>query len=456
MTAGITLVIVVAAAYLAARVAFDWLARRFLIVSGAEYVVLGILLGPQGFGLVDNDALRSFAPITLLALGWIGAIIGTGFYLPALVAVRGIVYRLAFVESILTLLTIFGLMMAALYLVGIPQELAWIPALGLAAIGTASTSTAADVVSREIGPGRPLVGQLRVSTRVNALVAVLVLGVILSIHHGDPGVLSRPITPTEWMVITIGVGVLGGSMFYLFLGNEEQQDRLIIALGGAVVLVSGAAEYLGLSPLVAGLFFGAILTNTADNRDEITRVLESVERPLYFLLLVVAGATWVPSREPWAFAVVALFLYSLYPILRNTWTGVRDASPDAVAAVALFRSARAVGNLGGARLAARANGVLDRLGKDWGLGLLGQGGLALALCINYTFQEAAILQDVVFTGAIASVLLTDFLSARLMHAAVLAAEESAPGPLAESELTGGFDAERDERHPATPIPGGIH
>ena len=31
-------------------------------------------------------------------------------------------------------------------------------------------------------------------------------------------------------------------------------------------------------------------------------------------------------------AVVALFLYSLYPILRNTYTGVRDASPEAVAA----------------------------------------------------------------------------------------------------------------------------
>ena len=31
-------------------------------------------------------------------------------------------------------------------------------------------------------------------------------------------------------------------------------------------------------------------------------------------------------------AVVALFLYSLYPILRNTWTGVRDAAPEAVAA----------------------------------------------------------------------------------------------------------------------------
>src|SRR5213075_2290221 len=31
-------------------------------------------------------------------------------------------------------------------------------------------------------------------------------------------------------------------------------------------------------------------------------------------------------------ALVALFLYSLYPILRNTYSGVRDAAPDAVEA----------------------------------------------------------------------------------------------------------------------------
>jgi osmoprotectant transport system permease protein len=40
-------------------------------------------------------------------------------------------------------------------------------------------------------------------------------------------------------------------------------------------------------------------------------------------------------------ALVALFLYSLYPIVRNTYTGVRDAAPDAVA------SARALGMTGG-------------------------------------------------------------------------------------------------------------
>jgi osmoprotectant transport system permease protein len=40
-------------------------------------------------------------------------------------------------------------------------------------------------------------------------------------------------------------------------------------------------------------------------------------------------------------ALVALFLYSLYPILRNTYTGVRDAAPEAVAA------ARALGMTSG-------------------------------------------------------------------------------------------------------------
>jgi osmoprotectant transport system permease protein len=42
-------------------------------------------------------------------------------------------------------------------------------------------------------------------------------------------------------------------------------------------------------------------------------------------------------------ALVALFLYSLYPILRNTYTGVRDAAPDAVgAALALGMTPRQI------------------------------------------------------------------------------------------------------------------
>jgi len=401
VSVGIALVLVVAAAFLAARVAFDWLARRYLIVSGAEYVVLGILLGPQVSGLLGSNALRSAAPITTLALGWMGAIVGAHFYLADLVKVRGITYRLAFVESLLTLTTVSALVIVAIaWWLDVPYGTVWVPAVALGAIGTASASAGVAVMARRLGEDRPLVAQLRVSTVVNAFVAIVAFGLIVSIHHPDPHVISRPITPTEWMVITIAVGTVGGALFYLFLGGETHGDRLVISLGGAVVVVSGAATYLGLSPLVAGLFFGAMLANTAERRDEIVGLLESVERPLYFVLLVIAGATWRPPGDPSALAVVVLFI-----------------------------AARAAGKIGGARLAARANGVLPVMGPDWGRGLLGQGDLALAIAINYLYQSDAAVPDVVFTGAIVSVLLTDVMSARLSESVVVAAADRAAAPV---------------------------
>jgi len=85
MSSGLILILAVAIAYLAARVAFDWLARRFLIVSGAEYLLLGILLGPQVAGALSAETLAAFAPLTTLSLGWIGAIVGMQFFLPGLV-----------------------------------------------------------------------------------------------------------------------------------------------------------------------------------------------------------------------------------------------------------------------------------------------------------------------------------------------------------------------------------
>jgi hypothetical protein len=93
MSTGLLLVIIVVVAYFAAHVIFDWLGRRLLIVSGAEYLVLGILLGPHVSGIVSPQVVESFAPVTALALGWMGAIIGSRFVIAQMVRVRGVIYR---------------------------------------------------------------------------------------------------------------------------------------------------------------------------------------------------------------------------------------------------------------------------------------------------------------------------------------------------------------------------
>lgn len=391
MSDALILVLVVAASYLAARVAFEWLARRFVIVSGAEYLLLGILLGPQVSGILSRDTVESFAPIATLSLGWMAALLGAQLVLPRLVRIPAVLYRVALVESLMTLSFVGGLLTVALWL-GFDVTLgeAVVAATTLGSVAVASASAGVAIVARQLGRQSPVVRQLEVSTGVNAVIAVVASGILFAIIHPTPRTVARPLTPTEWAVVTIAIGVVGGALFHLFLGTERKVDRHFISLAGALILVSGAATYLRLSPLLAAICFGAVLANTTRNRAEIIAALERVERPLYFALLVLAGAAWLPSVRTWVLTVL------------------------------LFLLARVAAKIGAGRLAARWNGMLPALGPHWGRGLLGQGGIALAVALSYLYQDEVPLPNLVFTAAVASVLLTDVMSARFVRSLVLA------------------------------------
>ena len=408
MSEGLILVLVVAASYLAARVAFEWLARRFLIVSGAEYLLLGILLGPQVSGILSPDAVESFAPITSLGLGWMGALIGAQLVLPRMVRTAAVLYRVAIVESALTFAFTTALMTVGIWATfDIAPRAALIAAIGLGAVATASATAGVAVVARQLGRRSPVVQQLEVASATNAVFGILVSGLLFAIVHPDPNaaVIGRPLTPTEWAVITMTIGVVGGALFHLFVGEERKVDRLFISLAGAVILVSGAATYVRVSPLLAAACFGFVLANTTRSRAQITIALERIERPLYFALLVLAGATWRPSVRDW------------------------------VVLVLLFLLVRIAAKIGAARLAARWNGMLPALGPHWGRGLLGQGGLALAIALSYLYQEDVPLANLVFTAAVASVLLTDILSARFVHSLIYVDVEPVVAGVKEPEPT---------------------
>jgi Kef-type K+ transport system membrane component KefB len=382
------LILAVVLAYLAAHVAFDWLAKRFLLVSGAEYLLLGILLGPHVSGVLSAQAMAGFAPFITLALGWIGAIVGTQFYLAALVRIPGLSYRLAFTEALGTAFVVGGLELLLISrLSGEALSLAILPAVALGAIAAVSAPAGIEVVARRIGGRRePILRQIQVATAIDALVGILAMGILFCIFHPANGNTARPITPTEWAVITIAIGVVGGALFHLFLGGETNPDRLFISLAGAIILSSGAAAYLHLSPVLTSMIVGATLINTSRSREAITATLARSEQPFYFVLLVFAGASWQPSVNAWWWELVLVFLV-----------------------------VRVAAKIGSARLGARLNGAIPTLGLDWGRALIGQGGLAIALALDYTRFEGGVLQNAVFTAAIASVLVTDVASARLLH-----------------------------------------
>lgn len=390
MSTGLILILVVAGAYLAAHVAFEWLARRFLVVSGAEYLLLGILLGPQVSGLMGASVVDEFAPFMTLALGWIGAVIGTQFHLPQLVRIPGRVYHIGLIEAVLSLVVVSGLMAGLLaWLFDLPAGEVLMPAIALGSIATASAPSGIALASRRLARRGPVVRQLEVATAMDAFVAIAAFGLLLCVAHVAPAGPVRAPTATEWAVISVGIGCVGGSLFHLFLGGERKIDRLFVSLAGAIILASGAAAYLRLSPLLPAMLIGAILVNTSRNREEIKQALASVERPLYFVLLIFAGAAWrLPGAGAWPLVVL------------------------------VFLIARVVAKVGSASLAARLGGVLPELGTNWGRGLLGHGGLAVAIALNYLIHDSARLPSIVFTATVASVLLTDISSARLVQSTV--------------------------------------
>lgn len=385
MSAGLILVLAVIAGYLAAHAASEWLARRYLIVSGAEYLLLGILLGPEVSGLIGASVVESFAPFLTLALGWTGATIGTQLYLPRLIRERGVIYRVAFLEAILTTAVVAAVMtwlFSLLFDRPIHNTLA--PGITLGAIATASSAMGISLVSNRMGKRGSMLRQLEVTSLVDAIVAITVFSILLCLIHPAPIGVERTPTPTEWSVISIGIGIVGGVLFHLFLGRQQQIDRLFISMVGAITLASGAAAYLRLSPLLPCLLIGMILVNTSRNRETIVKVMDDVARPFYFVLLIFAGAAWRPSTQALWLVPVIVFLLLRY-----------------------------ITKIGAARLAARATGRLRTLGPNWGRALLGHGAVGVAIATNYLLHDTSLLPNIVFTTAIFSVLLTDFFGGHL-------------------------------------------
>jgi hypothetical protein len=404
-------IVIVLVGYLAAHIASRWLAQRFNIVSGAEYLLLGILVGPQVSGMISTSTVGGFAPFLTLALGWIGVLVGAQFYLPDLVRISSRAYRIAFVESLAT----FGVVTAAMLgvfmaLTGEAVEQMIVPAVVTGAIATAASPTGIALVAQRLGWSGPVVLQLRLNVAVEAFVAVTALGVLLAIDHTAPAGGIRPLTATEWAVISMAIGIVGGTLFHLFLGEEQKIDRLFIGLAGSVILASGAAAYLRLSPLMPTMLIGMILANTSRGREQLQQLLTMVERPLLFVLLIFAGAAWEPSPRAWVIPVV------------------------------VYLVARVLGRLVGAAFAGWSNDALHVLGAGWGRALLGQGGLAIAIAMSYELHESSIFANTIFTAAIVSVLLTDLQGAKIAEVVIRSARDRT-----DRRGGGGRDPMRAER-----------
>ena len=103
----VLLVVVIGVAYVLAHNVVERLQRRFLVVSGAEYLLLGFLLGPAfpAIGGLDNMTgllpIVALFPIVALAAGWVGLLRGTDFDFASLQKLDPATWRVVFLHHLL-------------------------------------------------------------------------------------------------------------------------------------------------------------------------------------------------------------------------------------------------------------------------------------------------------------------------------------------------------------------
>jgi hypothetical protein len=414
MQTTLTALAVITVGYILAYLVFDRLRDRFGYVGGAEYIVIGFLLGPRVTGLLGAGQVQDLTPIVSLALGWLGMLLGTYFRLPTMALIEADHLRIAFAEACTTFGTALAFLLGVFhYVVGYAWPEATVQAVTLAAVATLSSPAAVDAVTRKASRRSPLLPVLQLSARLDALVAVTAFGLILAIfHQGQVSPSVRPPTATEWAVINIAVGVASGVLFHLFLERRgsldepEGSSRLFVALAGAIVVASGASYYLNLSPIYTNLVLGFILANSGGTHRDVTRLLLVTERPVYLALLIFAGAAWSPSSPE------LLFIAPLFVIVRLAARFVGGWIAGGVVAPPELRS--------------------PKLGRA----LLAQGGIAVALAVNYTQVRPDLNPDLILTATLVSVLLFDIVASRETGAVVdLAPPDTGVGdPLAAEPI----------------------
>jgi hypothetical protein len=406
MQTTLTALAVVAVGYILAYVLFDRLRDRYGYVGGAEYVLLGVLLGPRVSGLLGAAQVQDLTPIVSLAAGWLGMLLGSYFRLPTLALLPRSHVATAFAEAVATFLAALGALLALFRFVA---GQAWpdvvVQAVTLAAIATLSSPAAVDAFAGRARVRAPILPVLQLTARIDALVAVVAFGLVLAIYHqGEVAPAVRTPTATEWAVINLAVGVASGVLFHLFLGprgsaeEPEGASRLFVALAGAIVVASGASYYLNLSPIYTNLILGFILSNSGSSHRDVTRLLLATERPVYLALLIFAGAAWSPG------SVDLLFI--------------------APAFVAIRLAARYFGG----RLAGMHVAPPEMRTPGLARGLLAQGGIGVAIAVNYAQVRPDLNPRLVLTATLLSVLLFEVVASRESAAFLTSLEPDAPKP----------------------------
>ncbi|MEM7138136.1 MAG: cation:proton antiporter [Myxococcota bacterium] len=380
----VLLVVVIGVAYVLAHNFVERLQRRFLVVSGLEYLLLGFLLGPAVPAVRAFDDLTGLLPVIALAAGWVGLLRGTDFDFASLQKLDPATWRIFFLHHVIPGVAVgfgsFYVFQSGL-LIQTSESDAALSAAALGCFAATDSAEPFDLLARRYKISGRLSPLLRNATRLGDIAVILAFGLIFCIwHQNAPD--AEVLGPALLAWITLALGSALGILFSVFLAGDESDNSRFLALVGIIAFASGGAYFLELSPLAVNLIMGLWLVNTARGGQLLHSTLVSTERPMTLVLLIFAGALWTPS--PWVPTVIAVVAFIV----------VRTAAKW---------------------IASIAAGWGTSVRNDLFRGLLAHGDVTLAMAVSFRLVYEGPAVDIAYSVILCSIIFNDLLAPRLLR-----------------------------------------
>jgi Kef-type K+ transport system membrane component KefB len=316
-----------------------------------SFLLLGLLVGPEGLDLMSFSVINSLRIIEPIALGMITFAAGEQLHFAD---IRVLSRRHFIVIALETILPVIFVATGVWFLTGSLEI-----ALPVGAI--AGTTGLATVMStlREKGATGTYPKMLGFAISMDNFFAILAFSLILPLvvvmeTGGDMGGLYAE--QLLGMAASVAIGCVAGFVVSRLIRSIRSSHELSMFVLAHVLLVVGVTYYFGFSVLLAGLAMGATAVNmTSDvrDRDRAFAALRTLEFPVVAMFFLWAGA----SLHIRALGTIGL-LFGMYVV------------------------ARAVGKVAGPLATAwklRANQTESRRFFGLGVSLLPQAGAAVGL-----------------------------------------------------------------------------
>ncbi|CAN2044195.1 Cation/H+ exchanger domain-containing protein [Candidatus Magnetomoraceae bacterium gMMP-1] len=329
-------------------------ARQFYL-TGTEFLFLGLLLGPQFLNLFDETTRKGLAPLSALVLGWIGLLYGFQFEIVKLRRFPIEYLKAAKFEAVFTLLIVFFAAYAAIVLFfQIPDSMIFPISLTLAATAACTTQTGIALIGREAAfQRRNTLKLLKYISSIDGLGAILIFGMAFILRDASFDEISWFYNMLWGILISLSASLGLLFLFTVILKKRLIETELILIVIGMIILTSGMASSLQISPLLTNFFVGLWLVNMSRDKERIYNILITTEKPAYILLLVFLGSEWYIDSG-WIFLGAGAY-----------W---------------LWRSS---GKIISGFIITRFITVLKAHPPHLGFGLLEQGGLPLAMLLDF-------------------------------------------------------------------------